>query len=265
MQLLHRISASDLQIFLESPEELLREAEEMQIAVASFADTPRRLLEILVNSDDSAVVEAARLHVNFAGTLGDYQEIVAEVLRNLDLEQNDRLAVELMRFAPVAPYFLSEWVPEKRLIEGLQNEYMPLRYRLQILERLSQSDKLEARLVVAESSETPVSLLELLAGDLELAVRLTVEFNDNCSLEVVELVKSQHDVASDWDADVEQLRELGGSRWSWIRLAVAQNPFAPEDVLMKLARDRVFRIRLAVAKNPNTSVEVLGVLGEESL
>ncbi|AFY57664.1 hypothetical protein Riv7116_5281 [Rivularia sp. PCC 7116] len=134
MQLL-QISASDLQIFLETPEELLTESEEMQIAVASFADTPRSLLEILLNSDYSAVVEAARLHVNFAGTLEDYQETIAEVLRNLDLGQNDRLAVELMRFAPVAPCFLSEWVPQRRLIQGLQNEYMPLRYRLQLLER----------------------------------------------------------------------------------------------------------------------------------
>ncbi len=33
--------------------------------------------------------------------------------------------------APVAPDFLSEWVPVSRLIEGLHNEYMPLRYRLQ--------------------------------------------------------------------------------------------------------------------------------------
>ena len=265
MQSLHRISASDLQIFLESPEELLRESEEMQMAIASFPDTSRSLLEILINSEYSAVVEAARLHVNLAGTLGDYQEIFAEVLRNLDLGQNDRLAVELMQFAPVAPCFLSEWVPARRLIQGLQNEYMPLRYRLQLLERLSQSDKLEARLVVAESSEAPVALLELLAGDLELAVRLTVESNDNCPLEVVELLKSQHDVANDWDADVERLRELGESRWSWIRLTVAQNPFAPEDVLMKLATDEEFRIRLAVVKNPNSTARVLSVLAEESL
>ena len=261
MQLL-QISASDLQRFLEAPQELLKESEEIQIAIASFPDTPRSLLEILVNSDYSAVVEAARLHVNFAGILEDYQD-VAEVLQNLDLGQNDRLAVELMQFAPVAPCFLSEWVPVSRLIQGLQNKYMPLRYRLQLLERLAVSEKLEARLVVAESSEAP-SLLELLAGDLELAVRLTVESNNNCPLEVVELVKSQHDLANDWDADVERLRELGESRWSWIGLTVAQNPFAPEDVLMKLATDKLFRVRLAVGKNPNSSARVLGVLAEES-
>ncbi len=57
--------------------------------------------------------------------------------------------------------------------------------------------------------QTPVSLLELLAGDLDLAVRLAVEYNDNCSLNVVELVKSQHDLASDWDTDIRDLEELG--------------------------------------------------------
>ncbi len=261
MQLL-QISASDLQRFLETPEELLKESEEVQIAIATFPDTPRSLLAVLVNSDYSSVVEAASLHVNWAGEVtGDYQQVVSEVLQNLDLGQNDRLAVELIEFAPVAPCFLSEWVPVSRLIQGLQNEYMPLRYRLQLLERLAGEKKLEARLVVAESSEAP-SLLELLAGDLELAVRLTVECNNNCPLEVVELVKSQHGVASDWDADVERLRELGESRWSWIGLTVAQNPFAPEDVLMKLARDEEFKIRLAVAKNPGVSAEVLAVLAE---
>ncbi|MGB3650741.1 MAG: hypothetical protein WBA41_05955 [Rivularia sp. (in: cyanobacteria)] len=272
MQLL-QISASDLQIFSESPEELLRESEEIQIAVATFPETPRSLLAVLVNSDYSSVVEVARLHVNFAGEIaGNYREIVAEVLQNLDLGQNDRLAVELMKFAPVSPDFLSEWVPVSRLIQGLHNEYMPLRYRLQLLERLAVSEKLEARLVVAESSEAPVTLLELLAGDLELAVRLTVECNGNCALDVVELVKSQHDLAGNWDAEVERLRELGESRWSWIRLKVAENPFAPEDVLMKLATDKLatdrlatdklFRVRLAVAKNPNTTARVLGVLAE---
>ncbi|BAY80889.1 leucine rich repeat variant [Calothrix parasitica NIES-267] len=265
MQSLYRVSASDLQRFLETPEELLRESEQMQIAVASFSDTPQSLLEVLGESDYSSVVEVARLHVNFADEIaGDYQEIVSEVLRNRDLGENDRLAVELMQYAAVPPCVLSEWVPVSRLIQGLQNEYMPLRYRLQLLERLSQSDKLEARLVVAESLETPVSLLEFLAGDLELAVRLTVESNSNCPSEVLELVRSQHDIASDWDADVERLRELGESRWSWIRLTVAQNPFAPEDALMKLARDEEFRIRLSVAKNPNVSAEVLAVLVEDS-
>ncbi|BAY81094.1 leucine rich repeat variant [Calothrix parasitica NIES-267] len=263
MQSLHRVSAGDLQRYLDAPEELLQESEEMQIAVAAFSETPRSLLQVLVNSDYSEVVEAARLHVNWMDEeRGDYREAVSEVLREKDLGENDRLAVELMRFAPVAPEFLSEWVPVKWLTQGLKNEYMPLRYRLQLLERLANQGELEARLQVAESSETPVSLLELLAGDLDLAVRLAVEYNDNCPLNVVELVKSQHDLASDWDTDIRELEDLGESNWGWVRLAVARNPFAGEDVLMKLAGDEEFRVRFAVAKNPGTSAGVLNVLLE---
>ncbi|MEL6162255.1 MAG: hypothetical protein AAFR37_00350 [Cyanobacteria bacterium J06628_3] len=126
-------------------------------------------------------MEASRLHVNWVGEIEeDCQEAVSEVLWNKDLGENDRLAVELMRFALVPPDLLSEWVPVNRLIQGLKNEYIPLRYRLQLLERLSQEGKLEAKLQVVESLDTPVSLLELLAGDLHLAVRLAVEYNDNC-------------------------------------------------------------------------------------
>ena len=263
MQSLHRISAGDLQRFLDAPEDLLNESEETQIAVTAFSETPRSLLEVLVNSDYSEVVEASHLHVNWVDEeRGDYREAVSEVLREKDLGENDRLAVELMRFAAVPPDFLSEWVPVNKLIQGLKNEYMPLRYRLQMLERLSREGELEARLQVAESLETPVSILELLAGDIDLAVRLAVEYNDNCPLNVVELVKSQHDLASDWDTDVRYLEELGKSRWGWVRFAVAQYPYASEDVLRRLAGDDEFRIRLAVAKNPGTSAGVLNVLME---
>ena len=261
MQLL-QISTGDLQRFLDAPE-LLGESEEMQIAIATFSETPRSLLAVLVNSDYSTVAEAARLHVNWVGEVTeDYRKVVSEVLRDRDLGENDRLAVELMKFAPVPPDFLSEWVPVNKLIQGLKNEYMPLRYRLQLLERLAQEGELEARLQVAESSETPVSLLELLAGDLNLAVRLAVEFNDNCPSDAIDLVKSQYLKASDWDTDLGELEVLGESNWSWVRLAVAQNPFASEDVLMKLAVDDEFRIRFAVARNPGTSADVLNVLME---
>ncbi len=78
-------------------------------------------------------------------------------------------------------------------------------------------------------------MLELLAGDLHLAVRLAVEYNQNCLSELVELVKSQHDLVSNWNADVEQLMELGESRWGWVRLAVAQNPYTPVQTLKLLS------------------------------
>lgn len=80
MQLL-QISTGDLQRFLDASEELLGKSEEMQIAIATFPETPRSLLAVLVNSDYSTVAEAARLHVNWVGEVTeDYRKVVSEIL-----------------------------------------------------------------------------------------------------------------------------------------------------------------------------------------
>ncbi|MEH2036327.1 hypothetical protein [Nostoc sp.] len=105
-------------------------------------------------------------------------------------------------------------------------------------------------------------MLEQLAGDLELPVRLAVKFNPSCPPPLIELVEGQYAVASDWNTDSEQLAILGQSRWAWVRLAVAQNPSAPAETLMQLAGDAVYKIQLAVAKNPETPADVLAVLAE---
>ncbi|MEH2178011.1 hypothetical protein [Nostoc sp.] len=124
------------------------------------------------------------------------------------------MAVELLKIGPVPPCFFSEWVPAERLIQGLGNSQMPLRYRLQLLQRLSQEPSLEARLQVAESPETPSTILEQLAGDLELPVQLAVKFNPSCPPSLIELVEGQYALAFDWNTDSEQLAMLGQSRWA---------------------------------------------------
>ncbi|WP_414512998.1 hypothetical protein [Nostoc sp. PCC 9305] len=266
MQPLQPVSGSDLQRFLSAPEELLQQSVELQLAVASFHQTPRSLLEILVNSPDAQVAEAASLHVNLAGEITDgWQQAVDEILQQRQLGQNDRLAIELLKIGTVPPCFLSEWVPSEPLIQGLRNPQMPLRYRLQLLQRLSQEATLEPRLEVAESPETPSAVLEQLAGDLELPVRLAVKFNPSCPPPLIELVEGQYAVASDWNTDSEQLAMLGQSRWAWVRLAVAQNPSATAETLMQLAEDAVYKIQLAVANNPETPALTLMQLAGDAV
>ncbi|OYD90521.1 hypothetical protein CDG76_30290 [Nostoc sp. 'Peltigera membranacea cyanobiont' 210A] len=261
MQPLQPVSGSDLQRFLSAPEELLQQSVALQLAVASFHQTPRSLLEILVNSPDAQVAEAASLHVNLAGEITDgWQQAVDEILQQRQLGQNDRLAVELLKIGTVPPCFFSQWVPAEPLIQGLRNPQMPLRYRLQLLQRLSQEPTLEPRLQVAESPETPSAVLEQLAGDLELPVRLAVKFNPSCPPPLIELVEGQYAVASDWNTDSEQLAILGQSRWAWVRLAVAQNPSATAETLMQLAGNAVYKIQLAISQNPFTPTEALNLL-----
>ena len=102
MQLRPSISVSDLQAFLSAPEQLRKQPVELQLAVANFVDTPKSLLEVLVNSASLEVAEAASLHVNWAGEItNDWQRIVDEILQSQQIGQNDQLAVELLKLGPV--------------------------------------------------------------------------------------------------------------------------------------------------------------------
>ena len=197
MELLQPLTLSDLQPFIDNPEQLVTQPSGFQIAVANYPEASRRLLEVLVNSPNAQIAEAAQLHVNWTGEMTEgWQEAVDEILIKRQLGQNDRLAVELLKIAPVPEYFLSKWVPAERLIQGLSNPYMPLRYRLKLLERLAREQTLEPRLQVAESNETPIAVLEELAGDLELPLRLAVKFNPSCPPQLIELVEGQHTTAT---------------------------------------------------------------------
>jgi hypothetical protein len=249
------------QAFLNDPGAIIAQSIAVQLAIANHPESPRELLAILVSSDDSSIAEAARLHVNWAGELTqNWQSEIDTVLQTAQLGQNDRLAVELLKIAPVPPAFFSQWVPADALVQGLRNPHMPIRYRLQWLARLAQGPTLEPRLQVAESPEPPVAVLELLVGDIELPVRLAAKLNPNCPPALIELVEGQQAVAADWQTEAEQLALLSQSRWAWLRRSVAQNPSTPVTTLAQLASDAEIKIQLAVAKNPSTSESILAQL-----
>ncbi|MEG3895025.1 MULTISPECIES: hypothetical protein [unclassified Microcoleus] len=265
MTLRELLNTVDLQEFTNAPSQLTDRPIELQMAIANHPDTPHSLLEILVASSHPDVAQAASGHVNWAGEIaGDWQEALDAAMQTAQLGQNDRLAVELLKFAPVPECFLSEWVPPERIAPGLTNPYLPLKYLVKLLDRLARETTLEPRLQAAESPLAPLSLLEQLAGDLELPVRLAVQSNPNTPPQLIEFAQAQYTAASDWNADVRQLAQLGQSPWARVRLAVAQNPSASAETLMQLAGDCLFKIPLAVAKNPQTPATILAILAEHS-
>ena len=255
----------DIQPFLDNPQQLTTQFIETQLAVANNPATPRELLELLTASNNHFVARAAQNHVNWAGELTeDCHKAAEKLLRN----SNDRLAVELLKFAPVPECFLSEWVPSDRLLAGVKNPYLPGRYRVKLLERLAREPFMLPRLEAAEHPETPMAVLEELAGDVEMPVRLAVRHNPNCPTETIAEVEDKEAFASNWETDSQQLAELAESRWNWVRLAVAQNPSAPPEVLEKLAENGFYPIQLAVARNPSSptaALEKLMGIDEQSM
>ena len=181
------LQPGDLQAFLDRPESLINQTLEFQLAVANYLQTPRQLLEILANNIPyPQVVEAAKLHVNLAGEIGEnWREVAEDKIKNAPLEQNDRLVAELLKIAPVPEYLISEWIPGHRLIEGLENPYLPQSDKIKLLERLADSTIIEERLKAAAHQETPKETLEILAGDLELPIRIAVKYHQNSPADVI--------------------------------------------------------------------------------
>ncbi|MEO1431018.1 MAG: hypothetical protein AAFV71_18530 [Cyanobacteria bacterium J06633_8] len=204
------LQAGDLQPFLNHPKTLINENLEFQLTVANHLQTPRELLEVLVdNSPHHQVVEASKLHVNLVGEAGEkWREVAEEKIKNAPLEQNDRLVAELLKIAPVPEYLISEWMPGHRLIEGLENPYLPKEDKIKLLQRLGKSTIIEERLKAAAHSDTPRETLEILAGDLELPIRIAVKYRDDSLDDVIEVIERQYEIASNW----ETLVPLRGSK-----------------------------------------------------
>jgi Leucine rich repeat variant len=251
--------------FLAEPATILGAEIDLQLAIANYIDTPHQLLAVLVNSPDLDVASAARLHVTWAGEIGgDVERTIDDLLKTQQIGQNDRLAVELLKLGTVPPYFVSQWVPPDRIVESLDNPQMPVEYKIEFLERLAREDRLDIVVPVAGSIDTPPQLLARLIGSVHLAIRDTARNNPSCPPEAIELIDREYEIVANWDTLPAQLAISATSRWEWIRLTVAQNPFTSAETLLVLAQAEVARIRLAVANNPHTPAAVLQVLAENN-
>ncbi len=261
MESLQPITSDLLQQLIDRVDLVLTQPTQIQLNLAQDLHTPRSILQVLVDRAAPDIAAVAKLHVNYAGELTtDGREEIDAIFHTAQLGQNDRLAVELLKLGTVPPEFLSEWVPASHLLEALKSPHLSLRDRIKFLARLAQEDSLEPRLQVAESLDTPSSVLENLLGDVRLAVRLATQHNPNCPPAEIESIDLQQSIASNWETDPVELASLGKSKWDWIRLKVAQNPSASTETLSELALDRVYKIQLAVAKNPSTSATGLANL-----
>ncbi|GJD22520.1 hypothetical protein RIVM261_074760 [Rivularia sp. IAM M-261] len=109
MQSPQALTLSELQQFIEHPQQLLNQPVDYQLVVANYSEAPRQLLEVLANSPYPEVAQAASMHVNLAGEAGeDWQEIAEEAMKTAPLGQNDCLVAELLRLAPVPEVLVSE-------------------------------------------------------------------------------------------------------------------------------------------------------------
>jgi hypothetical protein len=153
-------------------------------------------------------------------------------------------------------------MPWKKMQRAVENPYIPVEWRNRLLIRLAEHRAIDARIYAAGCEHTPVPCLEILAGDTDGKIRTLVSFHPNSNQTWFESIQQQRDLATNWHTPPQQLASLASSKWGWIRLAVAENPYTPGNVLLKFARESSFL--LAIAKNPLAPTEALDLIAEKS-
>ncbi len=182
---------------------------EVQLALTMNIQTSKEVLSRLTQSRDSQVVEAARLHVNFAGELIEgYKQKAREVIKNIipNAYQADIQSLKVLaKICPIPEYIIERWTQDSsyqdlcRTIAELPNTFPSN------LERLANHSNPRMRFWVAQNPNTPVDTLWQLATDKEeienyglvTTVRDGLAGNLNTPIEILEslaqksLVKKQ--------------------------------------------------------------------------
>ncbi len=189
MQSLSPLSASDLQLFLANPEQLLQQSMELQLAVASFIDTPCNLLEVLVNSPlqvaDKPNWKDSNLRY-FLLTQENTPTWVLAELADVDIEEltSEKLAEEQQRGS--TPGIHKTWIRET--LQFLVDAAKHPQVSAEILQKISQYPSPEIKLAITQNSNAPealkLELLEELAihNDYQIRKKLAEDTNTPTSI-----------------------------------------------------------------------------------
>lgn len=282
---LHELLDSVRQASGEERETLVTRASAvLQRALASHPETPEAALVLLAASPDALTAGAALHHVAISGEMerDSTPEVMASLV-SLGSPDEWRRLRELAGDLPLPPALASDDLPPDRLQAAIDNPVTPPAWRDDLMGRLATEEASALRRWVAEHPRAPRSVLEILSGDANPAVRLAaLRPGMEPLLEAIEaLAREAMDPATSTDrlvvlarepwSEVQRLvaehpavapatlGELAGHPHREVRLAVVEHPSVPGDALASLAHDPEVRSR--VAAHPRTPARVLHEMG----
>jgi hypothetical protein len=137
-----------------------------------------------------------------------------------------------------------------------------------LLEKLASDESSEVRIRLAQNCNCPrESLYELLFGEYVGDIDKAVVWNDNCPVELLQLICNPIQTISGWthtevayniNCPQELLQQLFSLENSYLYYdKIVWNPNCPLEILNQLASDEHSSIRLGVIENPKCPVETL--------
>jgi hypothetical protein len=221
------------------------------------------------------VPNVAKLHVNWASEMTTgWKEAAFSVVqkRNIakdNIEHDQASEPSLWEIGIIPEEFLTALHPNS-LREIARQEETPGH----ILEMLLQSKMAtkKVRVAVASNLNTPVHILEKLAGEEDPEVRRAAFLNPNTPTAIfqlfhkyqnaITLVTPQRTIANP-QADAQTLCKIAKCQWTHICKEVASHPNTPTSLLIDFAHHKYWRIRASAANNPNLPIDLLEQLARD--
>lgn len=244
----------------------------IMFAVAMNPKVCREDLQKLITTAESAwrtatVPTVAKMHVNWSTEMtsrGD--EVAFSIVQKRQfikdyIEHNEFLESKLWQLGVIPDKFLTALHPKALALIARNIDTTP-----QTLAAILENPKMavnKVRMGIAGNMNTPVHILEKLAGDKDGWVRRTVFQNPNTPTWVFRLFHQYEAAIKNPLTSAATLQEIVKREWEHTRLGVARHRHTPADILAELASDKSWETRAAVAQNPSVPVEVLEQLAQD--
>jgi len=117
------------------------------------------------------------------------------------------------------------------------------------------------KLILADNSNCPDYILELLADDEDLAVKNYVAQNPNCNAETLHKLSKTKNVAiysilNNKNCSLSTLEYFSDQNDDHIKTLIAQHKNCSSDLLRKFYPTKDFILKCAIAKNPNCPTDI---------
>lgn len=259
------------------------ETEDLRVgaALGMNPETPKTVLEKLVQSQNPTLQELAQLHVNFSEAVDwkfDFSTLQAIGQATINHQSYEDYLKELSQVQAL-PDFLRKGLSQQTLLELDAIEQSPT--PTNVWEQLAIDIDRRVREELAINPNTPIPILKKLATDREEFVRWSVFENPNAPAEIREQLSNEsflcfspareeqtcgarQQLASQFTTSTKTLAKLAKDESQWVRALVAKNPNTPTSSLERLATDEREMVRRNVASNPKTPPHCLAQLAADS-
>lgn len=234
------------------------------LAVAIPGNTSTTALEKLNRSQYPEVVEAAKLHVNWAQTPSlTLDEVLTAAASRAELETNWQSENKLLKCRAVPEFILPVLTEETRL-KIARSPDTSAKVLARLVKDSDERREVEIRVAVAQHPHAPKNVLEQLLGDRSSGVSEWAANHPKISLNILQEFHTRQQAILNPNTPSEILSQLASSTERGMSLSLARHPNTPGNILENFAASADWQLRLAVAFNLSTPISVLQQLTQDT-